>query len=218
MDLVIARYNENIDWLNSLCQKKLVNRIFIYNKGNDIKPPQYNNIPILIESRPNEGRDPETYFYHILKYYDNIKDHILFSQANPFDHIKYVENRLLAFKQYPSTQSKLTFWSDHFAYDTNTNNPRWEIVYRYLFYGTATDMVYSASAQYLVSPEAIKYRSKAFYTQVLSMFKNAEKIIGTPGIGINKDAQPGISAIDLMAYPFEGILPIMWDMTTKSRN
>ena len=129
-----------------------------------------------------------------------------------------MENKLLAFKMHPSMQSKLSIFGDHVAYDTGANNPRWEIVYQYLFYGTAIDMVYSAGAQYLVSREAIQYRSIAFYKQILSMFKNAEKIIGVPGVGINHDAQPGISSIDLMAYPFEGILPIMWDMTTTARN
>jgi len=217
MDLVIARYNENLDWLGPFCEKKLVDRIFIYNKGTIAIPPQC-KIPISVECRPNEGRDPETYFYHIVKYYDHISDHTLFLQANPHDHTAHVVNKLLAFKTHKSVQSRLYFFSDKIAYDTGENNPRWSIVYRYLFYGAAVDMVYSAGAQYLVSREAIQYRSKAFYAQILSMFKNAEKIIGVPGIGINQDAQPGISAIDLIAYPFEGIMPIMWDMSTMARN
>ena len=218
VDLVIARCNEGLDWLAPFCEKGLVDRVFVYNKGAiPIAPPQC-KIPILVECRPNEGRDIEAYLYHVAKYYDCLGDYTLFLQANPHDHTAHMANKLLAFKMHRSTQSRLFIFSDMAAYDTGENNPRWQIVYRYLFYGTAVDMVYGAGAQYLVSREAIQFRSKAFYAQTLSMFKNAEKVIGTPGVGINRDAQPGISAVDLMAYPFEGIMPIMWDMSTVARN
>jgi len=124
MDLIIARYNERLDWLGPFCERKLVDRVFIYNKGTDIIIPPQCNIPILVENRPNEGRDVEAYVHHIAKYYNNFGDHMLFLQANPYDHIKHMENKLLAFKMYPSMRSKLFVFGDHVAYDTGANNPR----------------------------------------------------------------------------------------------
>ena len=90
MDLVVARYNEHLDWLGPFCRKKLVDRIFIYNKGTDNLIPPQCDILTTVEDRFNEGRDVETYVYHISKYYDNLGDYTLFLQANPFDHIKHI--------------------------------------------------------------------------------------------------------------------------------
>ena len=216
MDLVISRYNENLDWLVPLCQKKLIDRVFVYNKGSPITLPSY-GVPTTLENRPNSGLDIENYLHHISKHYSDLGDYILCIQASPKGHTANVQSKILAFKKYPSVQSDLFYFSDWVAYDTEQNNPRWAIVYRYLFYGTATDMVYSSGAQYIVSQRAIRFRSPAFYDHTLSMFANAEKIIGLPGTGINRDAKPGLTATDLMAYPFEGILPFMWDLTTQAR-
>jgi len=216
MDLVIARFSENLDWLQDLCQKKLIDRIFVYNKGGPLSLPPL-NIPVSVEQRPNVGLDIETYLNHIFKCYNDLGDYTLFLQGTPQRHTANLISKLLAFKMHPSLQSKLFIFSDWIAYDTEQNNPRWAIVYRYLFYGTAIDMTYGSGAQYLVSNGAIRFRSQAFYAHALDLFKNAEKVIGLPGVGINTDAKPGISAVDLMAYPFEGIMPIMWDLTTKAR-
>lgn len=216
IDLVVSRFKENVDWIHTLCERRLVDRVFIYNKGPDMQPPSV-GIPLSVEQRPNVGRDIETYLRHIAKHYDDQGGHTLFLQGNPHEHAFNVVAKLTAFRMHPSLQSKLFVFSDAFSYDNETNNPRWAIVYRYLFYGTATDMAYGAGAQYLVSREAIRHRSVAFYNHALGLFDVADRVIGAPGVGINADAQPGISAADLMAYPFEGLMPIMWDLTTPAR-
>jgi hypothetical protein len=78
--LVCARYNEDLNWLLPLKDKSII----IYNKGED-------NIDIFPENKiiklPNLGREGGTYLHHIIQNYDNLSDYIIFTQANPVDHI-----------------------------------------------------------------------------------------------------------------------------------
>ena len=72
--IIVARYNENIDWLNS----EMVNCI-IYNKGNKLNIE--NEIPL-----ENLGRESETYLHYIITNYDNLPEVVVFTQANISDH------------------------------------------------------------------------------------------------------------------------------------
>ena len=72
--LVIARYNEKIDWIKS------PNHV-IYNKGNQLNDPT----KIVIEM-PNVGREGHTYLTHIVKNYNNLNDYTVFLQGDPFPH------------------------------------------------------------------------------------------------------------------------------------
>lgn len=74
--LVIARYNEDIDWVSAYNDIAIV-----YNKGHD----NIQNI-INIENIENVGREGHTYLYHIIKNYENLTDRIIFSQGDPFLH------------------------------------------------------------------------------------------------------------------------------------
>ena len=73
--IIVARYNENIEWLNS----EMANCI-IYNKGNKLNIEN----EILLE---NLGRESETYLHYIISNYDNLPDVVVFSQARISDHI-----------------------------------------------------------------------------------------------------------------------------------
>ena len=75
--IVIARYNENVNWL--LPYRDIT---IIYNKGD------YNSFlnkfqTIYLE---NVGRESHTYIYHIVNNYDNLADRTLFFQGNISDH------------------------------------------------------------------------------------------------------------------------------------
>ena len=72
--IVVARYNENIEWLGS----ELKNCI-IYNKGTPLNIP---NETLL----KNVGRESETYLQYIINNYDNLPDIVVFTQANISDH------------------------------------------------------------------------------------------------------------------------------------
>jgi hypothetical protein len=81
VDIVVARYNENLEWLlpySSICK--------VYNKGDDdINYITYNFSSI--EKIANVGREAHTYLYHIIKNYDNLAKITLFTQGNILDHI-----------------------------------------------------------------------------------------------------------------------------------
>lgn len=72
--IIVARYNENIEWLNSEQENCI-----IYNKGNKLNIKN----EIILE---NKGRESETYLRYIIENYDNLPDVIVFTQARISDH------------------------------------------------------------------------------------------------------------------------------------
>lgn len=77
MDIVIARYNEPIEWTQQIPASY---KVHLYNKG----LPVENSIQL-----ENIGRESHTYLTHIVRNYDQLAEFIIFTQANPFDHVKY---------------------------------------------------------------------------------------------------------------------------------
>ena len=71
--LIIARYNEDISWLNEY--KKF--NLFIYNKGEDLSNKDFQNIIKL----PNVGRESHTWLYHIVSNYKNLDENNIFLQG-----------------------------------------------------------------------------------------------------------------------------------------
>lgn len=83
MLIVIARYNEDIEW-----SKKYSSNVLIINKGDKIEG---------IEKQifyPNVGREGHSYYKYIVDNYDNLDDYIIFLQGNPFDHTPNIINIL----------------------------------------------------------------------------------------------------------------------------
>lgn len=70
MDLVVARYEEDISWVKNI-PEDLYTRMIIYNKGTDAEfdLPKSQVIPL-----PNFGREGHTYLTHIVNNYDNLPD------------------------------------------------------------------------------------------------------------------------------------------------
>lgn len=75
VNIVIAKYNENIEW-----SKKINHKITIYDKSNN---PIENSIKLK-----NVGREGETFLYHIVNNYNNLDDVTVFLQGNPFEHLQ----------------------------------------------------------------------------------------------------------------------------------
>jgi hypothetical protein len=76
LQVVIARYNENLDWTD-----KFKSIALIYNKGNDFIPYEC----IYLE---NTGREGDTYLKHIILNYPNFPEYTLFTQAKIEDHVR----------------------------------------------------------------------------------------------------------------------------------
>lgn len=97
--IIVSRYNESIDWLNSE-----INNCIIYNKGEKLGI----NNEIMCK---NVGRESETYLQYIINNYPNFPDIVVFTQANITDHrngginyllnIKEESHKLNLFKSYP---------------------------------------------------------------------------------------------------------------------
>lgn len=77
VELVIARYNENVEWINAYSDI-----ITLYNKGND----NLDTCIYTVIKLPNYGREGHTYLYHIITNYENLKERTIFSQGSPFEH------------------------------------------------------------------------------------------------------------------------------------
>jgi hypothetical protein len=78
MDIVIAKYKEDISWVNELGQLKEDQSLYIYDKSDE---PCASSIPL-----PNVGREAHTFLYHICSRYNELPKHIMFLQGKPFDH------------------------------------------------------------------------------------------------------------------------------------
>ena len=84
VDVVLAHYKEDLGWLSSYLGK--IDRLYLYCKDvSDCKkglPSDLKGTNLIIEYLPNEGRETNTYLYHILKYYNKLPDRTVFSMAS----------------------------------------------------------------------------------------------------------------------------------------
>jgi hypothetical protein len=72
--IIVARYNENIEWL-----KSEMSNCIVYNKGHRLHIEN----EIMLK---NVGRESETYLHYIITNYDNLPDVVVFTQARISDH------------------------------------------------------------------------------------------------------------------------------------
>ena len=79
IELIIARYNEELSWVKNVPSNI---KVTIYNKGK-------NNISNSFIKLPNVGRESNTYLEHIMKNYDNLANITIFCQGDPFEHNPY---------------------------------------------------------------------------------------------------------------------------------
>ena len=83
--IVVSRYNEDI---SSFIPYN--NNLMVYNKGvNDINRSINHNYVKIV---PNLGREAGTYCNFILDNYENLPNYIIFTQANPSNHVAFGDN------------------------------------------------------------------------------------------------------------------------------
>ena len=157
MQVIIARYQEDITWSNNIH-----NRI-IYNKGKTIES-KANVINI-----PNVGREGHTFAYHIVANYDNLADYTCFLQGNPFDHCANVLD-LLAL---PPTSS-FTFLACQLQCNLNrckyhSGIPLSDCYLKLFNSDRTTDFTFGSGAQMIVSRDAILRHPKEFYQKIVDM-------------------------------------------------
>jgi hypothetical protein len=81
IDLVIAYYKENLDWLKEYKDIQF-HKVYIYNKGPNKAPEVHLNVPIIEIKLENIGRCDHTYLYHIIENYNNLADITIFSPGS----------------------------------------------------------------------------------------------------------------------------------------
>jgi hypothetical protein len=163
--IVVARYNENIDWT------KKFDNLIIYNKGN-ILANNFNCINLQ-----NVGREGHTYYKYIYDNYDNLDDYTIFLQGNPFDHSpnlfkiieKYLNNNLDIGIEFISERILYTN-IDKCAYHENLPL---KSVYNKLFSEKINHPIleFGAGAQFIVNKKNILLNPKEFYLKIINLLE-----------------------------------------------
>jgi hypothetical protein len=74
--LIVARYNENVDWCSTLDIPYV-----IYNKGKDVLSNNLTSVKLR-----NVGREGHTILHFIISHYHELPERIIFTQGDPFPH------------------------------------------------------------------------------------------------------------------------------------
>ena len=74
LDVVVARYEEDISWVKNI-PENLYTRIIIYNKGGEA---EFDLPKSTVQALPNFGRESHTYLHHVIQNYDSLGDITLF--------------------------------------------------------------------------------------------------------------------------------------------
>jgi hypothetical protein len=175
MIIVVARYNENIEWT------KQFPNVIIYNKGEKLEDNVYNEIIL-----DNVGREGHTYYKYICDNYDNLEDYTVFLQGNPFDHSPNIIIQINKLINYINNIDNINNIEMNFRFLSknilNTNlsgcpyhdNLPLKEIYETIFGEKKENMEikFGAGAQFFVSKTQILKKPKEFYLQIVKMLEN----------------------------------------------
>jgi len=172
MLIVVARYNENVEWT------KQFPNVVIYNKG---KKLEYGYNEILLD---NVGRESHTYYKYICDNYDILEDYIVFLQGNPFDHSPNIISNLNNYINCINNINKKIIINFGFLSETIINCnlsgcvydmslPLTE-VYEKIFNEKkhSLNFIFGQGGQFIVSKEKILNRPKDFYLKIVELLQN----------------------------------------------
>jgi hypothetical protein len=173
--IIVARYNENINWL---IQYKDIT--IIYNKGNNnIDTNIFNSVNLK-----NVGRESHTYLYHIVNNYEKLAYNTIFFQGNISDH------KVLDINDYINNNS-LTAYFENIHFDKFKNKiehkSKWEKEYNnglmlkesltpYQWLKNVVGILFEENielikviwgANFAVTRDLIKSKPKSFYENIL---------------------------------------------------
>ncbi len=174
MKIVIARYNENVNWT------KQFQNVIIYNKGNRLDNT-YNQIYLN-----NVGREGHTYYKYISDNYNNLDNYTIFLQGNPFDHSPNIIYNLNKCYQFENILHKydtfnFRFLSEtircstfdiekrDFPHDCSDIYNTWKRIF-----GENTknrECLFGTGAQFIVSKETILKKPKFFYDNIVKILE-----------------------------------------------
>ena len=76
LEVVIARYEEDLSWVKEEIPSSLYSMLYIYNKGSNFTNFEIPKSKVI--TLPNVGRESHTYLTHVVKHYDTLPDLTLF--------------------------------------------------------------------------------------------------------------------------------------------
>jgi arabinan endo-1,5-alpha-L-arabinosidase len=83
LTIVVARYKEDVAWLNDLPADW---RVYLYNKGPEVAHGTL-RAGIEVHALPNTGREAHTYLHHLRRHFHADEgEFTVFTQADPFEH------------------------------------------------------------------------------------------------------------------------------------
>ena len=160
--IIVARYNENIEWT------KQFSNVTIYNKGEPFNNG-YNEILLN-----NVGREQHTFFKYIYDNYDNLENYSIFLQGDPFHHLSNTIdklNEIINDKEYDKDFEILS----HNIFDCNLSGCKHHSglplinIYETLFNERKENMEFKfgAGGQFIVSKKNILKHPKDFYLKIV---------------------------------------------------
>ena len=168
IELVVARYLEDLSWLNNIPPQI---KLLVYDKS-----PNGN--------LPNVGREAHTYLNHIVENYNTLPDLTIFAQGKPFDHAFDFHKTLRALTA--ATPGKSGFrWLGHIidtddchgarlfaTWSKNSGDERLDMngFHRALF-GEDGPPIYTfvLGAQFIATRDLIRSRSLPFWRRALQI-------------------------------------------------
>jgi hypothetical protein len=168
--LVIAKYNEDLEWINYLDKTKII----IYDKSTNPLP---NSI-----SRPNIGRDPETLFYYISQNYDNLPDVVVFAQGDPFAHIfQHLANKFNLQEKINEIIENENLTIDALFTNLVNEDPndyyhsmKFKDYFNFIFNNNFNGLIsFIPGCQIIVTKETIQDKPKKFYEYIHKMVYNS---------------------------------------------
>lgn len=173
LSLVVARYEEELNWLRRIPQNIQVS---IYNKG-------HSTLSRASAALPNVGREAHTYLYHIVHQYDMLSDYTFFCQGKPFDHAYDFHHTLRRWAT-ENFERPLFEWLGHII-DTDTTdgllfqtwskNEDKRRLYLANFYeqllGSTSPVLFPfvLGGQFVVARELVHQKPRWFYEQALQL-------------------------------------------------
>jgi hypothetical protein len=180
MELVVARYGEDVSWLKNVPPQI---HVALYDKSGD--KSDGGSTPGLPRALPleNVGREAHTYLHHIVTRYETLAPLTIFCQGKPFDHA-FDFHKTLRELASGKARGEDFFWLGHVAdtdspggvlFENWSKNPARETLdlnaFHHALFGCdgPPEYPFFGGAQFIVSRAKIRERPKTFYENALQI-------------------------------------------------
>lgn len=173
VEVVVARYRENLDWLQQLSLAPH-SGIHVYDQSPRLTEYVTNEKMIVTQlSNNSPGHEAYSYLAHIIDSYPFFPDVTFFVQGNPFDHTPNIVDLIYATEREEYTVNGFDWLVDHWLVCDGNGCPHHcnlpiGRVYEGLFNEPfpADGLPFVPGAQFAVTREQLISRSHAFYVDV----------------------------------------------------